>query len=80
MRSSAAERPARRAARFAFSDPMAADPNSKRLLTHTEGSLFVEYIVVATVAIALALALARLGPSVVRGYAQQQQNLYRSNP
>jgi hypothetical protein len=59
---------------------MAADPNSKSLLAHTEGSIFVEYIVVATVAIGVALALARVGPSVVRGYAQQQQNLYRSTP
>ena len=65
---------------FAFSDAMAADPNSKSLLAHTEGSIFVEYIVVATVAIGLALALARVGPRVVRGYAQQQQTLYRSTP
>jgi hypothetical protein len=59
---------------------MAAHPNSKRLLTHTEGSIFVEYIVVATLAITVALALARVGPSVVRGYAEEQQNLYRSTP
>lgn len=55
-------------------------PTAKRLLTHTEGSIFVEYIVVATVAIAVAFALARVGPHVVRGYAQEQQKLYLSNP
>ena len=65
---------------FAFSDAMAADPNSKSLLAHTEGSIFVEYIVVATVAIGVALALARVGPRVLREYAEEQQNLYRSNP
>lgn len=70
----------RLAAPFAFSEDMAADTNSKRLLTNTEGSILVEYIVVASVAIAVALVLARVGPSVVRGYAEQQQNLYRTNP
>jgi len=50
------------------------------LLERTDGSIFVEYIVVAGVAIGVAIALAAIGPSVVRGYTGQQQNLYQSNP
>jgi hypothetical protein len=50
------------------------------LLERTEGSIFVEYLVVAAVAIGVAIALAAVGPGVVRGYTGQQQSLYQSNP
>ena len=60
---------------------MAKGPNCfTRLRSNTEGSVFVEYVVIATVSIAIALALAAIGPGVVRNYATQQQQLYRSNP
>lgn len=55
-------------------------PFPQHLAGDTQGSVFVEYLVVLAVAIVVALALARIGPNVVRGYAAQQQNLYRSNP
>ena len=42
--------------------------------------MLVEYLIVAGVAIGVALALAAIGPGVVRGYAAQQNSLYRSNP
>lgn len=51
-----------------------------RLCTNTQGSVLVEYLIVAGVAIGVALALAAIGPGVVRGYAAQQNSLYRSNP
>ncbi|MGC4093356.1 MAG: hypothetical protein QM756_36780 [Polyangiaceae bacterium] len=57
------------------------EPSDERsLLRDTRGALVVEYIVVASVAIGVALALAALGPGVVRGYAAQQNLLYQSNP
>lgn len=59
---------------------MAREHESRRLIIHTEGSILVEYILIASVAITVALALASVGPRVVRGYAEQQQHLYRSNP
>lgn len=59
---------------------MTRSENTRRLLSDTRGSIFVEYIVIASVAITVALLLARVGPRVVRGYAEQQQHLYRSNP
>jgi hypothetical protein len=53
---------------------------AQRLAANTRGSVFVEYLVVASVMVLVTIALARIGPRVVRGYAAQQENLYRSHP
>jgi hypothetical protein len=51
------------------------------LVNDTRGAVLLEYIVlIAFTGVIVAVALASLGPKVVRNYSGQRAGLYQSNP
>lgn len=54
--------------------------SAAKLGQDASGSVFVEYIIVAVVALSVAVALVGLGPAVVKHYSKQRAALYQAYP